>query len=76
MKMMIDLQKMLQEDDKYKQVLEALSLEEKEALQAYMANFMQAWQTGVFDPVLSASKEPEFAEAFKEEAKNKNYGTK
>jgi hypothetical protein len=36
---------------------------------------MSAWQTGVFDPFLSASQEPEFAEEVRKEMKNKNYGT-
>ena len=72
---MIDLQKMLQEDDKYKQILAALSPEEREALQQYMAHFMNAWQTGVFDPFLSASQEPEFAGAMRGEMIKQGYGT-
>ncbi len=72
---MIDLKKMLEQDDKYKQILAACSPEEREALQQYMAHFMNAWQTGVFDPFLSASQDPEFAQAMRDEMKNNNYGT-
>ena len=68
---MFNLQKLLDDDDKYKQILAACSPQERDALQQYMANFMSAWQTGVFDPVLSASQDPETASAMREEMKKK-----
>lgn len=71
---MINLKKMLEEDPKYKQILESLSIEEREGLKKYMEHFMHAWQTGVFDPILSNSQNAEFASALEKEMKDKNFG--
>lgn len=72
---MWDLKQLLEQDDKYQQILAACTPEEREALQAYMAHFMNAWQTGVFDPFVSASQDPEFASTMREEMIKQGYGT-
>lgn len=68
---MINLQQLLQEDDKYKQILDSLKPEERKALEAYMANFMSAWQTGVFDPIIASSQDKDLSEELRKEAKKK-----
>lgn len=70
--MMINLYKKLQEDTKYKQILSALPEEEQKALQLYMEHFMNAWQTGVFDPLLTRSQDNDFVEALQKEMKEKD----
>ena len=55
----MDLAKLLQNDDKYKEVLDACTPEEREFLEKYMQDYMASWQKTLIDPMLAITKDKE-----------------
>lgn len=70
---MIDLQKMLDEDETYKKILAASNPKEREMLENYMKEFMKAWQTQFFNPIHEKiEKDTEFRDKVKKEIEDRN----
>lgn len=70
---MIDLQKMLDEDETYRKILAASNPNERQMLENYMKEFMKAWQTQFFNPLHEKiEKDEEFREKAKKEIEEKN----
>lgn len=64
---MIDLIKLLKEDDKYKEILSACSNEEKDFLKEYIENYLSMWQEQFFNPLQKISDDKELSNAVNKE---------
>ncbi len=65
----MDLAKLLQNDDKYKEVLEACTPEERKFLEEYMKDYMSSWQKALIDPILAITKDKEKSASIGKELK-------
>lgn len=61
----MDLFELLNQDEKYNQLLATLSEEEKELLNSYMNSFMKQWQEELFIPLEEKSKDKDFLNELK-----------
>jgi uncharacterized protein YllA (UPF0747 family) len=56
----MDLVKELKEDEVYKTILENLSDEDRAGVESYMEEYMNQWQTHLFNQLEEQMKDPEY----------------
>ena len=60
---MKNLYNQLLEDEKYQQILAALSDEERDSMNKYLKEYMEIWQNDFFAPLEELMKEKDFVDA-------------
>lgn len=59
----VDLRKVLEGDELYKQVCEALPEDQRHKVQEFVMQYINSLQTGAWEPLLKIFSDPEFSKA-------------